>query len=115
MSCLVTVTFDLHDVPKENSAKVYQEVYAELSKIGLATTAAAENGGAANLPESTVMGKFPGESAEKVGDKVHSDVKEIFKATNRKYIGAVAVYTPERVDRRCGIFFFESRYRRILK
>ena len=115
MSCLVTVTFDLHGVPKENSEEVYQEVYADLSKIGLARPAAANNGGAASLPESTVMGKFPGKSAEKVGDKVHADVKEIFKATNRKYIGAVAVYIPERVDRRYGIFSFESRYRRILK
>ncbi|HXM05096.1 MAG TPA: hypothetical protein VN939_20960 [Chthoniobacterales bacterium] len=115
MSCLVTVTFDLHGVPKENSEEVYQEVYADLSKIGLARTAAPDSGGAASLPESTVMGKFSGKSAEKVGDKVHSDVKEILKATNRKYIGTVAVYLPERVDRRYGIFFFESRYRRILK
>jgi hypothetical protein len=61
------------------------------------------------------MGKFPGESAEKVGDKVHSDVKEIFKATNRKYIATVAVYIPEPVKRRDGVFFFESRYRRTLK
>jgi hypothetical protein len=113
MSCVVTVTFDLHDVPKENSEKVYQEVYAELSKIGLAGTASADR--AASLPESTVMGKFPGKSAEKVGDKVHSDVKEIFKATNRKYIATVAVYIPEPVKRRYGVFFFESRYRRILK
>jgi hypothetical protein len=115
MSCVVTVTFDLPDVPKENSEKVYQEVYAELSKIGLAGTASADNGGAASLPESTVMGKFPGGSAEKVGDKVHSDVKEIFKATNRKYIATVSVYIPEPVERRYGVFFFESRYRRILK
>jgi hypothetical protein len=115
MSCLVTVTFDLHDVPKENSEKVYQEVYAELSKIGLARTAAADNGGAASLPESTVMGKFPGESAEKVGDKVHSDVKEIFKATNRKCTATVTVYILERVERRYGIPVFESRYCRILK
>jgi hypothetical protein len=115
MSYLVTVTFNLHDVLKENSEKVYQEVYAELSKIGLARTAAADNGGAASLTESTVRGKFPGESVEKVGDKVHSDVKEIFKATNRKYIATVEVYIPERVDRRYGIPFFESKYCRILK
>jgi hypothetical protein len=109
MSYLVTVTFDLHDVPKENSEKVCQEVYAELSKIGLARTAMA------SLPESTVRGKFPGESAEKVGDKVHSDVKEIFKATNRKYIATVEVYILESVDRRYRIPFFESKYCRILK
>jgi hypothetical protein len=115
MSCLVTVTFDLYDVLKENSEKVYQEVYAELSKIGLARTAAADNGGAASLTESTVRGKFPGESAERVGDKVHSDVEEIFKATNRKYIATVEVFVPERVDRRYGIPFFESKYCRILK
>jgi hypothetical protein len=115
MSCVVTVTFDLPDVPKENSEKVYQEVYAQLSKIGLAGTASADNGGAASLSESTVMGKFQGRSAEKVGDKVHSDVEEIFKATNRKYIATVAVYRPEPVERRYGVFFFESRYRRILK
>src|SRR5258708_20821570 len=113
MSYLVTVTFDLNDVLKENSEKVYQEVYAELSKIGLARTAAADNGGAASLTESTVGGKFPGESAENVGDKVHSDVEEIFKATNRKYIATVEVFIPKPDDRPYGLPFFQSKYFRI--
>src|SRR5260370_26583103 len=115
MSYLVDVTLNLHDVVEENSEKVYQEVYAELSKIGLARTAAADNGGAASLTESTVRGKFPGESVEKVGDKVHSDVKEIFKATNRKCTATVTVYILQRVEPRYVIPFFESTYCPILK
>ena len=68
MNYRVTVTFDLHDVPKEAGKKVYDGVYAELREIGLARTAEAYGGEVAPLPESTVMGKFPGESAEEAAE-----------------------------------------------
>jgi hypothetical protein len=85
MNYRVTVTFDLHDVPKEALEKVYDGVYAGLSEIGLARTAEAYGGEVAPLPESTVMGRFPGESAEKAAEKARSTVKKILKSLNLDY------------------------------
>ena len=79
MNYRVTVTFDLHDVPKEALEKVYDGVYAGLSEIGLARTAEAYGGEVAPLPESTVTGKFPGESPEKAAEKARSTVEKILR------------------------------------
>jgi hypothetical protein len=76
MNYRVTLTFDLHDVPMEAGEKVYDGVYAALSEIGLARTASADAGEVAPFPESSVMGKFLGESAEKAAEKVLSTVKK---------------------------------------
>lgn len=91
MSYLVTVTFDLHEVPKNDWEQVYKEVYTALEKIGLAPTATTSKGKVVKLPESTVMGKVDGESVEKVRDEIDSDVKAVFKAQKRKYTMLVTV------------------------
>ena len=91
MSYLVTVTFDLHEVPEEAWEEVYKAAYTALAKIGLTRIATSDNKTAVRLPESTVMGELQGESAAGLRDKICSDLVVIFKAQNRKYTVFVTV------------------------
>ena len=43
MSYLVTVTFDLHEVPEEAWEEVYKAAYTALAKIGLTHIATSEH------------------------------------------------------------------------
>jgi len=60
MSYLVTVTFDLHEVPEEAWEEVYKAAYTALAKIGLTHIATSDNKTAVRLPEFYGYGRTPG-------------------------------------------------------
>ncbi|MBV8969134.1 MAG: hypothetical protein JO331_08745 [Verrucomicrobia bacterium] len=84
MNYLVTVSFDLPDVPASDRAVIYGDVYAALATIGFLRTSQARDGTVITLPESTAMGQFTGSAAGNLVDQVGKLVLKTFKSMNLK-------------------------------
>jgi hypothetical protein len=80
MSYIVFCTFDL----KNASSQDYQNAYADIDRIGLKKVILADNGSQVVIPTTSAMGKFTGDSAEKVRDYIHNQVKLAFAARRFK-------------------------------
>ena len=74
MSYFVVCTFDLTNADSED----YAVAYDELESIGLMREVNG-NKGKVKLPNTTVAGKFTGDSAGTIRDKIRKDVKNAFK------------------------------------
>ncbi|WP_409498295.1 hypothetical protein [Pseudomonas fragi] len=76
MSYLVYCTFDL----KNASSKDYENVYADLQRIGLAKVVKADEGHHVVIPTTSTMGFFNGTSAVAVRNDVRNSVQAAFRA-----------------------------------
>ena len=74
MNFAATVSFTM----KNGKSEDYKKLYIELKKVGLDHEL---EGGQrkVNLPETTVYGKYIGESVEAVRDHVREEVKKTYK------------------------------------
>lgn len=74
MSFGVVCTFDL----KGASSTDYQNVYADLERLGLFRAQDNSSGGKTVIPTTTVLGSYSGTSASAVRDDVRAKVKAAF-------------------------------------
>jgi hypothetical protein len=76
VSYLVFCTFDL----KGASSQDYQNVYADLAKLGLKKVVKADNGNDVVVPTTAAMGTFDGASAARVRDDIRSRIQAVLQA-----------------------------------
>lgn len=80
MGYLVFCTFDL----KNASSQDYQNVYADLAKIGLHKVVKASSGAQVVIPTTSVMGEFQSTSASQAANDIRDKVKSAFAARRFK-------------------------------
>jgi len=79
MNFTALCTFDLTNASEED----YTKVYEALEEIGLSRKVHGTNG-EVNLPNTTVLGKFNGQTKAGVRDLVSEKIKNSFKDLNLK-------------------------------